>query len=207
MELRKLYNQFREDKKWMQLGNRSLRKVEGCILKKHGNVEAKTLTREQANKWIEESGLPKDYTIPAASAVNYMMVWAGLWKDEKPVIVKPKLTEPKPIQPKVQPSVIVPKIEPKQDPKPEPKPKAQKPKRERHGSIYTEIHNHGRRSNGSSDGNRRSVRFVKGVGMQRCPGYRWVAEISYHNKRYRCRSYHYDVVWSWLMQMRDRFND
>ena len=44
MELRKLYNQFREDKKWMQLGNRSLRKVEGCILKKHGNVEDEPAT-------------------------------------------------------------------------------------------------------------------------------------------------------------------
>lgn len=77
----------------------------------------------------------------------------------------------------------------------------------RHGTIYTEIHNHGRRSGGSQDGNRSSMRRVRGVGMQRCYGYRWVAEITYHGKRYRCRSYDYSRVRAWLDQMCDRFND
>ena len=76
----------------------------------------------------------------------------------------------------------------------------------RKGTIYSEIHNHGRRSSGSQDGNRSSMRHVRGVGMQRCYGYRWVAEIQYHGKRYRCRSYSYSTVRSWLNQMCDRFN-
>lgn len=78
---------------------------------------------------------------------------------------------------------------------------------QRKGTIYTEIHNHGRRSGGSQDGNRSSMRRVRGVGMQRCYGYRWVAEITYHGKRYRCRSYDYSRVRAWLDQMCDRFND
>lgn len=77
----------------------------------------------------------------------------------------------------------------------------------RTGTIYTEVHNHGRRSGGSQDGNRSSMRRVRGVGMQRCYGYRWVAEIMYHGKRYRCRSYDYSRVRAWLDQMCDRFND
>ena len=77
----------------------------------------------------------------------------------------------------------------------------------RHGTIYTEQHNHGRRSGGSQDGNRSSMRLVKGAGMQRCYGYRWVAEFSYHRKRYRIRSYDYSKVRQWLDQMIDRFKD
>lgn len=70
--------------------------------------------------------------------------------------------------------------------------------RRRRGCIYKELHNHGRRSNGSSDGNRSSCRFVKGVGMKKSYGYRWVAEVMYKKKRYRCRSYSYRVVRDWL---------
>ena len=36
---------------------------------------------------------------------------------------------------------------------------------QRKGTIYTEIHNHGRRSGGSQDGNRSSMRLVKGAGQ------------------------------------------
>jgi len=78
---------------------------------------------------------------------------------------------------------------------------------ERKGCIYTEIHNHGRKHNSCESGNRSSAKFVRGVGMMRMPGYRWVAEISYYGHRYRCRSYHYDVVRSWLDNMIDRFSD
>lgn len=77
----------------------------------------------------------------------------------------------------------------------------------RKGTIYTELHNHGRRSGGSQDGNRSSMRHVRGVGMQRCYGYRWVAEIHYHGKRYRQRSYDYNLVRTWLDQMIDRFSE
>lgn len=74
---------------------------------------------------------------------------------------------------------------------------------ERKGTIYTEYHNKGRRYGGGVGG---SV-LRKGVGLVRGHQYRWVAEISYHNKRYRCRSYSYDRVYSWLMDMREKFND
>lgn len=77
----------------------------------------------------------------------------------------------------------------------------------RKGTIYTEAHNHGRRRGGSSDGNRSSMQRVRGVGMQRRYGYRWVAEIHYHNKRYRCRSYDFSRVRAWLDDMTDRFSD
>lgn len=88
-----------------------------------------------------------------------------------------------------------------------------KPVRERYqhkkwrGTIYTEIHNHGRRSNGSQDGNRSSVSFVRGVGMQRHYGYRWVAEVTIHKKRYRCRSYSYDRVYDWLQKICGQFGE
>lgn len=36
----------------------------------------------------------------------------------------------------------------------------------RRGCIYKELHNHGRRSNGSQDGNRSSMRMVKAWGCQ-----------------------------------------
>jgi hypothetical protein len=78
----------------------------------------------------------------------------------------------------------------------------------RRGCIYTELHNHGRkRRGGSSDGNRSSARLVRGVGMKRSYGYRWVAEIMYHGKRYRCRSYSYNVVRDWLDGMINCFGD
>ena len=75
------------------------------------------------------------------------------------------------------------------------------------GTIYSELHNHGRKSNGSQDGNRSSMRRVRGVGMQRCYGYRWVAEITIHRKRYRCRSYSYNRVREWLDGMLALVND
>lgn len=74
------------------------------------------------------------------------------------------------------------------------------------GTIYTELHNRGRlRNNGS--GNSFSTRMVKGVGMVTCYKYRWVAEITYHRKRYRCRSVHFHVVKAWLDEMRNRFSN
>lgn len=77
----------------------------------------------------------------------------------------------------------------------------------RRGCIYKELHNHGRRSNGSQDGNRSSMRLVKGAGVQRCYGYRWVAEIMYERQRFRYRSYSYQVVRDWLNGMIDCFSE
>lgn len=73
----------------------------------------------------------------------------------------------------------------------------------RKGCIYSEFHNRGRNRNPSVGG---SV-LRKGVGLIRGGSMRWVAEISYHGKRYRCRSYYYDRVEAWLKDMREKFND
>lgn len=64
----------------------------------------------------------------------------------------------------------------------------------RTGCIYMEMHNHGRRSAGSQDGNRSSCCFVKGVGMQRRYGYRWVAEIMYKKKAEQMLQYRHRVI-------------
>lgn len=77
----------------------------------------------------------------------------------------------------------------------------------RHGCIYLEYHNKGRRSSGNNDGNRSSARYIRGVGLQRAYGYRWVGEITYKRKRYRIRSYDYNNVLSWLLSMSERFSD
>ena len=73
----------------------------------------------------------------------------------------------------------------------------------RMGTIYSEYHNHGKRRDSGVGG---SV-LRKGVGLVRSTQRRWVAEISYHGKRYRCRSYFYERVYSWLLDMREKFND
>lgn len=57
------------------------------------------------------------------------------------------------------------------------------------GSIYYEMTNKGRRS----------VKYVRGAKPVYC--YRWVAEITVHYKRYRCRSQSYDKVRAWLNDM------
>ena len=77
----------------------------------------------------------------------------------------------------------------------------------RSGCIYKELHNHGRRSNGSSDGNNCSLRRVKGVGMVKVSGYRWVGEMTVNRKRYRCRSYDRSKVEAWLNDMREKYGD
>ena len=80
-------------------------------------------------------------------------------------------------------------------------------KRIRRGTIYMERHSRGRRSNGSQDGNRSSLRLVRGAKAQASYCYRYVGEIQVDRKRYRCRSYNYDKVWRWLELMRDRFGE
>ena len=77
----------------------------------------------------------------------------------------------------------------------------------RSGCIYKELHNHGRRSSGRSDGNACSYHRVKGVGMVRVSGYRWVGEMTVNRKRYRCRSTDRSRVEAWLSDMREKFGD
>lgn len=76
--------------------------------------------------------------------------------------------------------------------------------RKRTGCIYKEPHNHGKSNNG---GQRNSVRFIKGVGMQRIYGYRWVAEIKVDGVRYRKRSADLRVVQDWLSKMVDLYGE
>ena len=50
-------------------------------------------------------------------------------------------------------------------------------------------------------------RLVKGVGWVSHTRRRWVAEISYHGKRFRFRSTDFNNVRSWLNAMSDRYSD
>lgn len=90
-----------------------------------------------------------------------------------------------------------------------PKPKSEDDVRKRGrnhtGTIYTELHNRGRKKNNDS-GNSVSTKMVKGVGMVMSYKYRWVAEITFQRKRYRCRSAHFNVVKDWLDEMVNRFS-
>lgn len=76
---------------------------------------------------------------------------------------------------------------------------------QRTGCIYTEYHNRGKNRGGSCE-NRSGWHRVRGAGMERNYMYRYVAEISYYGKRYRCRSARYERVRAWLDDMRERFN-
>lgn len=48
-------------------------------------------------------------------------------------------------------------------------------------------------------------RYIRGVGRQTFR--RYVAEVEYHGKRYRCRNVSYNVVRRWLDDMCAKFND
>lgn len=77
---------------------------------------------------------------------------------------------------------------------------------QRRGCIYMEYHNRGR-NRGSNTEIRAGWHRVRGVGMTRNYLYRYVAEISYFGKRYRCRSAHYDRVHAWLEDIKQKFNN
>lgn len=75
----------------------------------------------------------------------------------------------------------------------------------RKGCIYEEEQrNHRGRVQG---GRGTQGRFMKGVGWVSQTHRRWVAEISYHGKRFRFRSTDFDNVRSWLNAMSDRYSD
>lgn len=75
----------------------------------------------------------------------------------------------------------------------------------RTGCIYTEYHYRGKNRGASSD-SRFGWHSVRGVGLKRNYMYRYVAEIYYYGKRYRCRSAHYERVKAWLDEMIEKFN-
>ena len=75
----------------------------------------------------------------------------------------------------------------------------------RRGCIYEEEQRNykGRAQSGRGT----QGRLVKGVGWVSQTLRRWVAEISYHGKRFRFRSTDFDNVRSWLNAMSDRYSD
>lgn len=74
----------------------------------------------------------------------------------------------------------------------------------RTGCLYQEIQrNVGKRRQSELSGNR----YVRGVGFVRSSRYRWVAEISCHNKRYRFRSTNFDNARQWLELQSQRLSD
>lgn len=75
----------------------------------------------------------------------------------------------------------------------------------RRGCIYEEEQRNykGRAQSGRGT----QGRIVKGVGWVSQTRRRWVAEISYHGKRFRFRSTDFNNVRSWLNAMSDRYSD
>ena len=75
----------------------------------------------------------------------------------------------------------------------------------RRGRIYEEEQRNykGRAQSGRGT----QGRLVKGVGLVSQTRSRWVAEISYHGKRFRFRSTDFNNVRSWLNAMSDRYSD
>lgn len=73
----------------------------------------------------------------------------------------------------------------------------------RKGCIYSEYHNKGKHYKAGTGG----AVLRKGVGLVRGTCMRWVAEFSYHGHRYRCRSYNYSRVETWLRDMQEKYND
>ena len=69
------------------------------------------------------------------------------------------------------------------------------------GCIYPDFSTRGRGRGSGSCG----YRNVRGVGRVNCR--RWVAEIKYHGKRYRCRSTIRNDVERWLEDMCNKFNE
>lgn len=68
------------------------------------------------------------------------------------------------------------------------------------GTIYPDFSSKGRGRGSGSTG----CRYLRGVG--RVNYRRWVAEITYHGKRYRCRSTDRNKVERWLNDMCNKFN-
>ena len=75
----------------------------------------------------------------------------------------------------------------------------------RKGCIYEEEQRNYRGRAQSGRGTQ--GRLVKGVGWVSQKRRRWVAEISYHGKRFRFRSTDFNNVRSWLNAMSDRYSD
>lgn len=69
------------------------------------------------------------------------------------------------------------------------------------GCIYPDFSSRGKRRKSGSAG----YKFVRGVGFVSFR--RWVAEMTYCGKRYRCRSTDRRAVERWLSDMCNKFND
>ena len=189
MTIAECYEKWSQDPDWTRLANSCRLAVKRALISSYGDRDINELSEETLADWVHNARVQYFEKVQTKSVIGHMMVWAaihGLFAG-KVHNIKTSI--------KIEPDAIS-------------KPK----KSENHkvwytGTIYTEMHNHGRRTNGSQDGNRSSVQFTKGAGMTRRYGYRWVAEIQYHRKRYRCRSYSFTKVRAWLDEMTARFSE
>lgn len=189
MTISECYDLFQAEQEWNRLASNCRQAVRRTLVKKYGDHEVNELHNHFITEWIGSSGRPERDKVQTESVIRHMLGWAhtqGLYDGD---VVK-KVTTIR-LKPKASATA--------------PKPKT-KYTTWYTGTIYTELHNHGRRTNGSQDGNRSSVQFVKGAGLTRRYGYRWVAEITFHKHRYRCRSYSYSRVREWLDEMCARFS-
>ena len=75
----------------------------------------------------------------------------------------------------------------------------------RRGCIYEEEQRNYQRL--AQIGRGTQGRLMKGVGLVSQTRRRWVAEISYHGKRFRFRSTDFENVRSWFNAMSDRYSD
>lgn len=191
MTVSECYRLWQGVPEWKKLASVSRDTAYRTLLKKHGCLEIDGLKRDTLTDLIHKSGRDARDMVQTESVIGHMLKWAqeqgyyhgDVTKTSQVIMIRPKIAVETP-----------PGVKPRK-----------KYKRWYHGTIYTELHNKGKRRNGNNDGNRSSVRFVKGVGMQRKYGYRWVAEIHYKRHRYRLRSYSYSRVRNWLDEMVARF--
>lgn len=190
MTIEQCYDEWSQTPEWKRLAKNCKRSVQSALLKEHGDLDINELSEERLDDLVREARCQYFEKVQTKSVMVHLMFWAAVNGHFAGKVPRVKIAVSKS-------DMIV---------NPNKPIKEEKHKVWYHGTIYTELHNHGRRSNGSSDGNRTSVRFVKGVGMTRSYGYRWVAEIHYKKKRYRCRSYSFTKVRSWLDEMSARFS-
>lgn len=189
MTIAECYDKWSQDPDWTRLANSCRLAVKRALISSYGDRDINELSEETLDDWVCHSRVQYFEKVQTRSVITHMMAWAAIHGHFNGKVHNVRTTISIESQDPVKPQ------------------KAGKHKVWHTGTIYTEMHNHGRRSNGSQDGNRSSVRLTKGVGMTRCYGYRWVAEIQYHRKRYRCRSYSFTKVRAWLDEMTARFSE
>ena len=229
MTVSEAYNLWGKDPRWSRLA-RDGRHVMVCtLLRRYGDRDLNDLDPERLSTWLSTGCQPIERKVQARSIVGHLVRWAaeeGLYAGDATAFgtVVRYTPRPAPVVTSEEPAAAV--AAPHKGSLGNKASHARsaatplssrsasavivcrrRPNRVYSGTIYSELHNRGRRSSGSADGNRSSVRMVRGVGMVHAYGYRWVAEITYRRHRYRCRSHSFSRVREWLDGMCARFND